>query len=61
MTKILGYLHPPSRANGLPAISVLDERIGDYASNDADWPRVPTLLNVESPGIHGRVCFRESR
>ena len=29
--------------------------------NDADWARVPTLLNVESRRIHGRVCFRGSR
>ena len=28
---------------------------------DADWARVPTLLNAESRGIHGSVCFRESR
>jgi hypothetical protein len=40
---------------------ILDERIGDYASNDADWARVSTLLNAESRGIHGRVCFRGSR
>src|SRR6266481_4640512 len=40
---------------------MLDERIGDYASNDADLARVPTLLNMESSCIHGRVCFRGSR
>jgi hypothetical protein len=39
----------------------LDERIGDFASNDADLTRVPTLLNAESRGIHERVCLRRSR
>ena len=39
---------------------MLDERIGDYESNDADWARVPTLLNAESRGTRGRVCFRRS-
>ncbi len=41
--------------------SMLDERVGDYASNDADWDRVSTQLNAQSRGIHGRVCFRGSR
>jgi hypothetical protein len=31
--------------------------LGDYASNDADWARMPTLLNAESRGIHGRIRF----
>src|SRR5271167_3725751 len=29
--------------------------------NDSDWPREPTLLNAESRGISGTVCFRGSR
>jgi hypothetical protein len=36
------------------------DRLGT-ASNDADRTREPTPLNVESRGIHGRVCFRGSR
>jgi hypothetical protein len=36
---------------------MVDECVGDYASNDADWARVPTLLNAESRGVHRRVCF----
>jgi hypothetical protein len=32
----------------------LEKCLGDYASNDADWARVPTLLNAESRRIHGK-------
>src|ERR1700676_1580323 len=35
--------------------------MADNASNNADWARVPTLLNAESRGIHGRVRFRGGR
>src|SRR3984885_2763611 len=39
----------------------LIERLSDFSSIDVDWARVATLLNAESRGLHGRVCFRGSR
>jgi hypothetical protein len=36
---------------------LVDECVGDYASNEADWARIPTLLNAGSRGVHRRVCF----
>ena len=33
---------------------------GDRRNVHADRARVPTLLNAESRGIHGKVCFRGS-
>jgi hypothetical protein len=48
-------------ASGRFRYGILHLILGGYASNDAGWARVPTLLNAESRGIHGRVCFRGSR
>ena len=42
-------------------VAVLDRRMDDCASNDTGRTRVPTLLNVESHGVHGRAYFLESR
>jgi hypothetical protein len=48
-------------AGGRFRYGILHLILGEYASNDADWARAPTLLNAESRGIHGRVCFHGSR
>ena len=53
---------PRTQKSGKSCVrTVLVSELGDYASNDSDWARLPTLLNAEPRGIHGRVCFCGSR